>query len=360
MTNIEDSKFEEIFKNVNSLKASIVRRLNINYHYSDSDFFLIKVADTNFILKINISSKIHNDSYKYKKLTEDMVAETKILNILKGEFIEKNITPCILELVFSKTTTLNVYDTKNCEKYYKSFAENIDEYVDEMFCRMNRLVKKDIYKNIIHFNVMEVCNLSLANMIKHLNLADIPFIKTLLFQILYTLYVITKKYPNFHHADLHLQNIMLVEDIKYKMNIYNPDTLVYNTEFNGNKKMFIVPYFGIIPKIIDFGFSTLGTVRNVHTASKFFNYNRIKNDFLWLLHHMYIDLQDNVYNSLLIDMFNELDPKQRYIRLNLEYVELNESNNLEEYECMLQCDLFKEYQNVESKNINILHTFDQL
>lgn len=105
---------------------------------------------------------------------------------------------------------------------------------------------------------------------------------SVLFQIIYTLYIFKKEFGTFIHGDLHMGNILLkgepLETKKYKINRYlDSDDLSDVTEYDIKLNT-----FGITPKIWDFATSYVGTVNNKIKEkeeafiNKYFNYSKGK------------------------------------------------------------------------------------
>ena len=84
-------------------------------------------------------------------------------------------------------------------------------------------------------------------------------IKTIVFQILWTLYIIQQKYPTFRHNDLHMGNVLL--DLNFK----NTGGMKYKTD----KTTFWVPNIGITSMINDFGFTNMTSITNPKVNSRY-------------------------------------------------------------------------------------------
>lgn len=79
---------------------------------------------------------------------------------------------------------------------------------------------------------------------------SLPLFKSLIFMVLYTLHCIRVLYPRFEHYDLHTSNVLLVIDNSF---VFDPRRFSY---LNFGDKYF-VPYFGVLPKLIDFEYSVI-------------------------------------------------------------------------------------------------------
>jgi hypothetical protein len=332
------------------LKKYIKYKINTGWHYGDSEIFVISVDNKDMLLKIGIIPENNNDSNEYEYI-EDCEAEIEILKILKKNFIDTNLTPCIIEILYSSKLNIEKFkpDDKLCLKLNTTITTTTDETLDEMFCKYNELLRAKIIKQQMTFLVLEICDKSLNSFLKNSDLSHIPIIKSFIFMIIYTIMIINKKYPTFHHADLHTQNILLIID-NYVPNPYNPDFLEFSIEGNAYK----VPFYGYWIKIIDFGFSSIEEEKiiNRHLSEKSFKYNRIKNDILWLFHDLYNDTYNTVISSYIKEILDTLDPKLRYLKISPEYVNANSDDLQIEYKNMLENPIFEEYNlNFSNKNI---------
>ena len=118
------------------------------------------------------------------------------------------------------------------------------------------------------------------------------------------------------------------------------------------KQEYIIPYFGIIPKIIDFGFSSISELKinNSINNDKYIRLYRSEND----LAHLFSDIYniDNRYYRLL----HELDTNDTFIDYDLKKIPKNEKID---YLKMLNSGLFSDYvKNIKHKDdINIVDSF---
>src|SRR3990172_6286481 len=71
---------------------------------SDSKFFLCEIQNNKFLTKLSLYKKTDPELYvrHHSHHMHPIDAEISILQRFKADFIDANITPCILELLFSK------------------------------------------------------------------------------------------------------------------------------------------------------------------------------------------------------------------------------------------------------------------
>ena len=100
-------------------------------------------------------------------------------------------------------------------------------------------------------------------LIKYKSLIKPIHFKTIVFQILWTLYIIQETYPNFRHNDLHLGNVLL--DFNFK----NSGGMKYKTA----SQTFNVPNIGINALMNDFGYTHMAGVLNPKVGKKSCNSN---------------------------------------------------------------------------------------
>jgi serine/threonine protein kinase len=165
--------------------------------------------------------------------------------------------------------------------------------------------------------------------------------KSFIFQILYTIYQIKKLYPSFQHYDLHSDNIMLKIDTNYIFNPMKPEYNVYWVE----DKRFAIPYVGMMPKIIDFGFAVIaekGIVSNI-IDDKDIMFKRTKNDLVMLYYHIYDVAHDD---NIIVDMLKALEPNETYKHFNTEYIRSIE-DKIPSYTQMIDNSIWNDYTNFE-------------
>lgn len=343
---VRKSVVEDVFKSIENIKSAIISTLDVEPHYSNCEIFAIKLQNIRALVKISTEL-----SSGYMDYVKDQEMETKILNIFKAELIDKNITPCIVEIIYTVVKPINSFNftPSKCDIFKTQFAQSKDEILDEIFCKYTNLAKMKISDGSVRFLVLEMCDMNLATFLRHYNFSQLPTIKSFLFMILYTLWAIIKRFKTFRHSDLHTHNIMLLTDMKHECDL-NQKFLAFDTSLG----VFNVPYFGMVPKIIDFGFSSIGDDVNIHRKDKYFEYTRAKNDFLWLLHDIYMSVYSHPHGENILHLLDILDPKTRYKKLNPEYINDNSSDVVSDYENMLKNPIFKEY--LTPRN-TIIHTY---
>lgn len=264
--------------------------------YSRSKFYMCNFGGTRFLTKLSYYYKTMPELYGTvnKLVISQTDAEIKILNILNERIINTNISPCILELVYYmicgsvKSLTPGSDVCRNLKVDFRAIKP-VEDIMDSM-CRYWEQIKAGLAYNKCAFMVLDVCDMSFDDYLQKTpnTPASIGIFKSLLFQIIFTLFAITKIFPEFKHNDLHTDNIMLKIDNNYIFRADQPRFLSYSD----GKRKYYVPYFGIIPKIIDFGFSVIpeaGIVSNIVDELTIM-FRRPKSDILVLFHWIYRSL----------------------------------------------------------------------
>ena len=144
---------------------------------------------------------------------------------------------------------------------------------------------------------------------------------------------------------------MMKFDLSYKYDANNVKFIIYKDE----SKIYYVPYFGIIPKIIDFGFSILPE-ENVYSdiiKNRFAMNIRFKNDLI----RLFSDIYDILRNKDADNLLNILEPNNTYIHMNPGIIK--NIKNIPSEKDMVYNSIWDEYR-VEVKNLqpnNIYETF---
>jgi hypothetical protein len=117
-----------------------------------------------------------------------------------------------------------------------------------------------------------------------------------------------------------------------------------------------VPYFGFIPKIIDFGFAQINEEKQISdiTDNKIVMYNRIDNDILYLLHDIYniVDYSPEIENIL-----SAIDSNRFYKTFDPTYIRKH-SKIIPSYASMVKNKIFDEYNVDIKEESRIYHTYD--
>jgi serine/threonine protein kinase len=275
-------------------------------------------------------------------------AEIAILQILQQKFVRSGRTPCIVELIYSKrcSNVANI-NAAMCQHNNLNPSSVPSTDLSGHICEFASLVESKLATDMMAFVVMEKCHLSLREFVRIAAPQPIAFhmIKGILFQLIFTLTVITDDYPQFRHGDLHDDNVMLKFDLNYTFDPSSPSVVQYKR----NGKKWYVPYFGFVPKIIDFGHSTIPEEGIISAAAgdRKLAFYRAGIDILFLLHCIRIQLGSS--NRVKLHELSEydrffatLDPTGLYIMFNT--AKIRESKEVpESYSIMLES--FKSYEN---------------
>ena len=270
---------------INSIKSILPYR-----GYSASHFFMNKENKIQFITKLNFYRKDNPELYGTvsKGTVHQNTAEIKVLELLKKEIIDKKISPCIIRILYhvdcTNSTKYITPGDKLCGQYRKTVDENLLGIIYGLFCRNLDLIRSGISNDRFSFVTLEEGNITFRKFLTtyvNNSFEGVSVFKTLLFQIIFTFYQISKKYPSFRHYDLHTDNIMLKFDNSY---IFNPIDLKFLI-FTNESTHWAIPYFGVIVKIIDFGFTVIKEEKIISNVidNKMIMHSRPDNDILFLL-----------------------------------------------------------------------------
>ncbi len=325
---------------------------------SMSRFYTCDVSGIRFLTKLSFYRKTPREIYgkPSKNVLPHADAEINILKIFRTKITDRNLTPCILEMIYYKIC--DTPDTPShtvCDRLL--FAEsNARDDLAQILCRQADLVKNKLARDRCAFLVLDRCDMSLDEYLRKTidTPATIAIFKSLLFMIIFTIYTISKVYPKFHHYDLHTENIMLKFDQNFKFNPAAMKFLVFPVDGVSH----YIPYFGIIPKIIDFGYSVLpeeGIISNV-TEDLMTMYYRSQNDLLFLFHWIYITSLDKL--GRVDKILQKIEPNRSYVHYHAEHIRKIEKK-IPTYSQMINNNVWAEYRKAQP-NAQIYHEFSPI
>jgi serine/threonine protein kinase len=330
--------------------------------YSNSLFFLCKSNEVYFLTKMAFYKKTNPEIYSNElmnslNLLNPHDVEVKCLTILKEKIIDANVSPCILELVYNKQNDMNDFlpTQKECDKILLTRDRDITitETINEAICLYNDAVQKGLAESTFNFLVLEQCDMTFSEFLSKFsdNPINESIFRSLMFQIIYTFYAITQIYPKFTHNDLHAQNIMLKFDYDFKFDPLNVKFIA----FEAGTTTYYLPYYGIICKIIDFGFSSIPEENIISSIVKdpVAMSVRTDNDLIIFLNDIY-NIAGKVYP---IEQFLiSIDPNGIYKHGNASFIERNK-DKIQTYSAMLFNKVFNEYKTKPNSQSNIYHTY---
>ena len=339
---------------------SIIKQMAV-YGVSQSKFYICSyfnptagVSGNNYFLtKVYFYHKTPKELYSDKPSAGLAYAdaEIKILELLR-DFIDRGVTPCILRMDYHKICTAS----KNQVTCSRSLIR--DDPSEINLCEYLNMVNSGLAHDKYAFLVLEMCDITL-NTYLH-NIVDAPIgvaiFKSIIFQIIHAFYVIKRKYPGFRHCDLHTDNVMISIDHDFKYDARDQRYVCF--VIDGVK--YYLPYFGVTPKIIDFGYAIIpsaGIVSNI-VDDRIIMFKRSQNDILLLFHHINHTLETHPKKNLrrIKDLMRALEPNMSYTHYITENVRANESL-IPTYADMIKNKVWKEYNKVQKK---VIHTYGDL
>jgi hypothetical protein len=295
-------------------------------------FYACEARGVPFLLKLSLYRKTSPELYSAEvrakvesgKILSEPDTEIAVLKLLKQAIIDKNISPCIIELVDVRTCTgVERVRPKDlvCEQLLGSAnGDDTSGGVETLFCRYASMVQDGLAHDKWAFIVLEHCDMSLWEFLSRN--VDTPItheiIRAVLFMVIHAVAAIQARYSEFRHYDLHTGNVMLLIDHAYKFDARN----VHYLRFGDGDKCCNVPYFGIIPKLIDFGTATIPEegIESVAGQERDFMLKRQSGDITFLFHNIYIMVANMVSEdggNPTLRLLEQLDPSRSYIKYYL-------------------------------------------
>lgn len=315
---------------------------------SMSHFYICEIEGVRFLTKLSFYRKSAPELYRRtsSKTVPQIDAEIQILQILREKIISAGISPCILELVYEKRCSgiTSVVNKSKCKDVSFGGEHTVYESVQQILCLYRDMVQRGLAHDKCAFLVLERCDITLDEYLRRTYNTPMStaVTKSLIFQIIYTLHAITAIYPRFRHNDLHTENVMLKVDFRYKFNQSTPKYM----KFVIGEEEFYVPYFGIIAKIIDFGYSQIpeeGVISNA-TDDLTNMFYRSKNDilllFYWINNVLYSNPSQS--NDDITKLLEKLEPNKAYVQYQTERIRAIESQ-IPTYKDMIMNPAFGEY-----------------
>lgn len=206
-------------------------------------------------------------------------------------------------------------------------------------CKYKHLIKEGLALNKCTFLVMEQCDITLSDFL--VRYVDMPInfdiLRTILFRVIFTLWMIKKIYPQFHHYDLHIDNILL------KIEKYIPDQYIQHIV---GKTNFYLPDYGITPKIIDFEYAVIpeANIVSAATLDRLTAYQRPQNDLVLSLFWIYTTLHGhNLLTDDIERMLHDIEPNETYKKYEIYHIRKVE-DKIPSYHEMLKCRAFSSYK----------------
>jgi len=302
-------------------------------------------------LKIENQEIVSYDS-DYSRCKNVSDVELEILILLRENILKPKISPCIVELIYSKICT-NIFshlpENDLCDAIWSEPIITPKKQIIAEFCKIRVQYRAGLAEDKCIFYVLERCTDTLLNFFTNIIDEDNSSLKyqiseifcSFLFMLLFTLWAINSLFPSFRHKDLHSNNIMVRKfDSKIKR-----DITLYNSFSTSPDNTFYVPYIGLIPVIIDFESSEFPEQNIIsdhwiyeklspHIDLKH-DYLRLFNSFYWIGRRLKIEFIDKLLERLI--------PNRTYINLYKPHITEHRSE-LPTYEQLINNDVFAPYR----------------
>lgn len=252
--------------------------------------------------------------------------EIKFYDILTDDIILNKISPHIV----------GMYKYRHCDDISKILPKTCLSIEDSLFrtenisqkhiCSLYKLLLDNLIDKQYDILLLEYCPVSLSNKIDYVSQQPInkivDFLDRILFQIIFTLAHIYKKYPSFQHGDFFIRNILGIDVNNYNTRDY--------FEYTYEKYKFYVPVNGYHVKITDFGLSRLDII----PIPKYFLHAQSKDidhisDMFNILHDIYDGQQLGSESLMPIVKKSKRQAIRNYFKkfINVDYIDRFNDNN---------------------------------
>lgn len=338
------------FLQCGSLQKILSKAINVLSNLeslSDAIILLIEIGKKQYVLKLT--------PYKYnvfelqglaavrKDYMEEIDCENRILVIFRDKILSTNISPCVLR----------IHEYVACDDFIGDFArvkaQGLATGIYDSLVSWSYRVTVGIYKPNYNLEMNEACAYTLGRYLKSYRDTPLDYvqIKSMVFMILYTLYRIKKIYPKFRHRDLHTGNILIMPEHNYTLDTKHLQVLRFVDTDIGS---FDVPFFGLYPKISDFGHAVIEEegIRSVGEILL----PEIKmipaEDYISLLHRIWVESRPR---NLLGNLFSAIDPSRTF-----EYP--SPGREVKTLDKVLIDPIFREYREEPMPENRVYHTYD--
>lgn len=357
-------------KDINKFIDSIVVLYNFG-GISGSLFAVCQAGGTKFLTKMCFYIKEayatsgESTSGVSSVMSEPADTEIKILAFIKNKIIDKNHSPCFIEMLYHKTFDdflASIPGDLGCDKLGRGIRSN-DELVNkvkDIICYRTALVRNGFALNKCSFIVLEQCAGTVADMIAgmakdHMVLA-FEVLRSFVFMVIHALWVMRKFDPKARHFDLHTQNVLVKFTASYDLDLSRTSYLKFPVKKGVD---FYIPFMGALPKIIDFGFSTLpdNNIISNKVKDKFFTYHRAENDALLWFSGLNGRLSSTRIGNRAYELFCALDPT-KFFEYHYTDIINQHSDEVPSYEQMLMSGVFDSYKDVtRAKTDSVIHEY---
>lgn len=326
---------------------------------SMSRFYVCNFKGVSFLTKLHFYRKEPYELYgdtnspAARKFMHQIEAEISILRLFRDEIVAQGYTWCILEMAYYKVcdnVRKAIPSRAKCNRAINNQAVSTD--LERALCLHADKVRAGLSHDKCAFLVLDKCDMTLDDyLVRHVTTpVEISILKSILFLVIHCVYVISTLYPDFHHHDLHTDNVMLKVDRDF---VFDPNNMKFIAMIIGGVQ-YHVPYFGIIPKLIDFGYSSLPSRRIVSdfVKNKLEMYYRTNNDLLVFFHWIYYA----VNGAPQVDsILRQLEPTGSYVNYYQPHVRSIEKT-LASYKDMVTNNLWQEYRDSAKGEIIVSFT----
>jgi hypothetical protein len=228
--------------------------------------------------------------------------EIEMLKAIRQKIIERNYSPVFIEIIYAKDC--EVTPIQHARSPYTRFeGSSNNDFL--------RRLSPDITKMALI--VLEKCNMTFRKFVTRMVFArDIAIFKSVLFMLIHGWHVLHLAIPDFRHGDTHTENFMVKMDAAAGFCGTPQVNIVYALG-----KTYAVPYYSVIPKVIDFDHSRSESLGIVTYTANMAQVNMYTNELARLFHGLKWRLMkvygQNEFSKLAMELIYSLTPQEAYV-----------------------------------------------
>lgn len=222
---------------------------------SISSNFLVQFTDFNFPVFIIKVAPIEYGVWNKKKvvINNSALVEVEILKLLNKEILKNKLTPCLPALLGAQECSdIDKIIKGKCKKITR-LPQDFMDTINVQMCYLQELYGRQLISPRFQLSAIEYGGIPVAQFIQMDTLPQNDkdyFMICFIFQIVFTLAVIQKKFPSFRHNDLSNANNILIRNVMDKQ-----DKKTFDEYIVKNKVYPLSRAFQFV--MIDFGLSSI-------------------------------------------------------------------------------------------------------
>jgi hypothetical protein len=228
--------------------------------FTNSGNYACHVGPISFFVKLAMNQRFpeHRWDTPRPPLAPSMTeSEISVMRAIRTRIIAPGYTPHFVEILAvarCDDVASALADREKCDQI-KAGKIPDDVYPQSVLCHIDGLAKLGRADDVFTLVFSERCSVSLLYYLQRfapaLMMNRIEAISSIIFQIYYSLACAQRIWPGFHHGDLRIHNIMM------KIVAVSATPTRQYIRYRLGSRAWLVPYTGLVPKIIDFGHSQI-------------------------------------------------------------------------------------------------------